>query len=140
MGSDEIIVARKMLWLVIVVALLAAVGLAQTSIVNTKEAKVSKSAAVINFGVTRVAPLGKWATVLLKSNQPDAPPIDFPLGTATPSEVCGTCHGAIYFENAFGFGADLKFKPIILKALGEPLLSMPANVPDTGTAHYLAGV
>ncbi len=73
-------------------------------------------------------------------NPSDGPSIDFPLGTATPSEVCGECHGSVYFEAAFGFGADLKWKPIIYRSLDEPLLSMPSNFPDTGTAHYLAGV
>ncbi len=68
------------------------------------------------------------------------PPISFPLGTATPSEVCGECHGAIYFEHAFGFGADLKWKPIIYRSLDEPLLSIPHPFADTGTAHHLAGV
>src|SRR6266487_178509 len=68
------------------------------------------------------------------------PSVDFPLGTATPSEVCGECHGALYFEHAFGFGADLKWKPIVYKSLDELLLSMPSNFADTGTAHHLAGV
>ncbi len=66
--------------------------------------------------------------------------VDFPLGTATPSEVCGQCHGAIYFEHAFGFGADLKWKPIIYRSPDEALLSIPAPFADTGTAHHLAGV
>lgn len=68
------------------------------------------------------------------------PPIDFPYGAATPSEFCGVCHAAIYAEHAYGFGADIKFKPIVLKSLDEPLLRIPDGFPDTGTAHHLAGV
>lgn len=68
------------------------------------------------------------------------PAIDFVLGTATPSEVCAQCHEAIYREVAFGFESDLEFKPIINQSLGEPLLAIPSRFPNTGTAHYLAGV
>src|SRR5262249_13324206 len=32
------------------------------------------------------------------------------------------------------------FKPIINQSLDEPLLAIPSNLPNTGTAHYLAGV
>src|SRR6266567_7887431 len=74
-----------------------------------------------------------------KMDPATGPAIDFPLGTATPSEVCGECHGAVYFEAAFGLGADLKWKPITALA-GDSLLSLPPQSPDTGTAHYLAGV
>jgi hypothetical protein len=68
------------------------------------------------------------------------PPVDFPLGTATPSEVCGKCHESIYFEHAFGLGADLKWNPIIYKSLDEPLLVLPSTFSDTATAHHVAGV
>ena len=34
--------------------------------------------------------------------------MQFPLGTATPSELCGACHKAIYREFATGFGSDLE--------------------------------
>src|SRR6185369_6141962 len=34
-----------------------------------------------------------------------AEPLNFPQGTATPSEVCGKCHKAIYNEFAHAFGA-----------------------------------
>jgi hypothetical protein len=36
-----------------------------------------------------------------------AAPLVFPQITATPSEVCGGCHKAIYNEFAHGFGADI---------------------------------
>src|SRR6266699_4763648 len=68
---------------------------------------------------------GKSAAVdIAKKDPATGRAIDFPLGTATPSEVCGQCHGAVYFEDAFGFGADLKWKPITAIA-GDPLLSLP---------------
>src|SRR6266542_1018554 len=75
-----------------------------------------------------------------KRNPAAEPPIDFPYGTATPSEFCGVCHAAVYAEHAYGFGADLKFNPMVLKDSNEPLLSIPEGSADTGTAHHLAGV
>jgi len=66
--------------------------------------------------------------------------VTFPLGTATPSEVCGRCHAAVYAEVAFGTGADLKWKPIIYKSLTDPLLAIPGPFFDTATGHHLAGV
>src|SRR6266496_4169020 len=53
---------------------------------------------------------------------------DFPKGTATPSEECGTCHQAIYREFAYGFGADLKFKGMVLQSSKEKRFVLPGNV------------
>ncbi len=64
---------------------------------------------------------------------------DFPAGTATPSEICGACHKAIYREFAFGFGADLKYPAIVYQSLKEKPLTLPANVSATATAHALSG-
>jgi hypothetical protein len=33
--------------------------------------------------------------------------LDFPEGTATPSDQCGACHQTIYKEYTEGFGSDL---------------------------------
>ena len=82
----------------------------------------------------------KKADAVAQKDPTAGPSIDFPFGTATPSEFCGECHGGIYFEDAFGFGADLNWKPIIYRSLDEPLLPIPSTSPSTGTAHYLAGV
>ena len=38
----------------------------------------------------------------------------FPLGTATPSEVCGECHRAILREASEGFGADVDFREVVV--------------------------
>jgi hypothetical protein len=66
--------------------------------------------------------------------------VDFPEGTATPSEFCGACHQAIYREFATGFGSDLEYKAIVYQsATGRPL-TLPANVSGTPTLHALAGV
>ncbi len=65
---------------------------------------------------------------------------DFPAGTATPSELCGACHRAIYREFATGFGADLKYPGIVYQSRQEKPLTLPANVSATGTAHALSGL
>jgi hypothetical protein len=66
---------------------------------------------------TNLRMLGLIATVALstplvghESNAGKSNPtlLEFPLGTATPSEECGACHEAIYREFAYGFGADLQ--------------------------------
>src|SRR5262249_13245106 len=66
--------------------------------------------------------------------------VDFPMSTATPSEECGVCHEAIYREFALGFGADLKYPRIVYQSREEKLLTLPANVSATATAHSLAGI
>ncbi len=66
--------------------------------------------------------------------------VDFPLGTATPSELCGACHKAIYREFATGFGSDLHYRAIIYRSPDDRLLGLPANVSATATLHALAGV
>ncbi len=75
-----------------------------------------------------------------KADPGAGPPVDFPFGTATPSAFCGQCHGMIYLEHAFGFGADLKFKPIVYRSLEETPLALPADFSDNATAHHIAGV
>lgn len=69
-----------------------------------------------------------------------AAPLVFPQITATPSEVCGGCHKAIYNEFAHGFGADIHYKDITLKSASENKLNLPAGVSGSATAHAFAGV
>src|SRR5215472_9009573 len=66
--------------------------------------------------------------------------MQFPLGTATPSEICGACHKAIYREFATGFGSDLEYKAIVYQAATGTLLTLPAHVSATATLHALAGI
>jgi len=66
--------------------------------------------------------------------------MQFPLGTATPSELCGACHKAIYREFATGFGSDLEYKAIVYQAATGTPLTLPAHVSATATLHALAGV
>src|SRR5215831_8702318 len=66
--------------------------------------------------------------------------MQFPLGTATPSEICGACHKAIYREFATGFGSDLEYKAIVYQAATGTPLTLPAHVSTTATLHALAGV
>lgn len=101
---------------------------------------VFASSGVRSQDATKSSPVQKPLSTTSKKNPAAEPPLDFPLGTATPSEACADCHQAIYNEHAFGFGADLKFKPMINQSLNEPLLVLPPGFSDTGTAHHLAGV
>jgi decaheme cytochrome c component MtrC/MtrF-like protein len=66
--------------------------------------------------------------------------MQFPLGTATPSELCGACHKAIYREFATGFGSDLEYKAVVYQSAAGKSLTLPANVSATATLHALAGV
>ena len=75
-----------------------------------------------------------------KPKQLDEGPIFWPYGAATPSEFCGACHQAIYQEHAFGFGADLSWKPMILLSTNETPFGIPADMSTRATAHHLAGV
>jgi hypothetical protein len=81
------------------------------------------------------------APSIAKKKQPmDDGPIWWPYGAATTSEFCGVCHQAIYQEHALGFGADLSWKPMVLKSLDESPFSLPPEMPATATAHHAAGV
>src|SRR5262249_24667792 len=66
--------------------------------------------------------------------------LDFPLGAATPSEACAACHWAVYMEHAFGFGADLAFKPMPYGSQSEAPLVMPTGFSTGASAHHTAGV
>ncbi|MBI5588964.1 MAG: hypothetical protein HY881_00630 [Deltaproteobacteria bacterium] len=70
----------------------------------------------------------------------EARPPDLSMKTATSSEECGSCHVAIYREYAMGFGGDLSYKGIVYKFAKDKLLTLPANVSTSGTAHSLAGL
>lgn len=65
--------------------------------------------------------------------------VTFPRGTATPSEVCGECHKAIYREYAFGFGGDSHARDAATSPSGKRDISHPSNVSSMATAHALAG-
>ncbi len=76
------------------------------------------------------------------SNQPGAavtPSKDFPKGTATPSAECGVCHRAIYREYAEGFGSDMRYPGVTLRAKGDKVLEMPAGTSVAASAHSVAG-
>src|SRR5262249_39165892 len=65
--------------------------------------------------------------------------LQFPEGTATPSELCGACHQAIYREYAEGFGADLRYGEILYESAdGKKTLGMPAQT-SMPTLHAVAG-
>ena len=83
---------------------------------------------------------GTRDTAKYQPREQSVPPVQWPLGTATPSEECGVCHQAIYREYALGFGSDLQFKGIVYKSAQDKLLNLPSHVSTGGTAHSLAGV
>lgn len=62
--------------------------------------------------------------------------VTFPQGTATPSETCGECHGAVYREYTLGIGSDNHSAHTKTKGAGN--ISMPAKVSSSGTAHATA--
>jgi hypothetical protein len=65
--------------------------------------------------------------------------LQFPDGTATPSELCGACHQAIYREYAEGFGADLQYGEILYESPGgKKVIGLPAKA-SLPSLHGLAG-
>ncbi|AJE04012.1 CxxxxCH/CxxCH domain-containing protein [Geobacter pickeringii] len=80
------------------------------------------------------------AALLALATAAGAQEMQFPEGTATPSETCGGCHKAIYREFAFGFGSDITYKPTTIPAKPGEKLDLPATVSATATAHAFAGV
>jgi len=64
--------------------------------------------------------------------------VRFPAGTATPSEVCGACHKAIFAEFMDGFGADLHTLESIPAAAGS--VQLPPRKSPNATLHALSGV
>src|SRR5512133_987916 len=74
---------------------------------------------------------------------PAAPAItpskDFPKGTATPSAECGACHQAIYREYAAGFGSDMKYPGVPLRAKGDAVLELPAGTSVAASTHAVSG-
>src|SRR5512133_1501235 len=67
------------------------------------------------------------------------PSKDFPQGTATPSADCGACHQAIYREYAEGFGGDLRYPGVRLRAQGDKVLEMAAGTSVAASAHAVSG-
>ncbi len=86
-------------------------------------------------------------TVPAQGAQPTAPRAatelvpsrDFPKGTATPAAECGACHRAIYREYAEGFGSDMRYPGVKLRAKGDETLEMPAGTSVAASAHSVAG-
>jgi nitrate/TMAO reductase-like tetraheme cytochrome c subunit len=64
--------------------------------------------------------------------------LSFPQGTATPSETCGACHGAIYQEYLLGVGSDIHASHPASQARADGKISLPARVSSSATAHASA--
>jgi nitrate/TMAO reductase-like tetraheme cytochrome c subunit len=77
------------------------------------------------------------------SSSAQAGQIEFPDGTATPSELCGSCHQAIYKEYAEGFGSDLQWPTMQDYPAADPVMHVLDGVANgmapTATAHAAAG-
>ena len=79
--------------------------------------RVSIISSVIGLAIMVMLSLGVMSGVKAEDNMSG---LKFPQGTATPSEVCGTCHVSIYREFAYGFGSDMKYKEMIRVSKNEP--------------------
>ena len=66
--------------------------------------------------------------------------ITFPLGTATPSEVCAECHRALYQEHSHGYGSDNVAMAINSSAFRKRGSGPQFAASPRGSAHALAGV
>ena len=75
-----------------------------------------------------------------KKQVPAKTNVTFPLGTATPSEVCGECHKAIYQEHSHGFGSDNPAMIIMSTAAQHRVKGPSFAASPQGTSHALAGV
>jgi nitrate/TMAO reductase-like tetraheme cytochrome c subunit len=98
---------------------------------------------MVGYGATRTA---RGLEGRLASAAAVATPIElmeFPDGTATPSELCGSCHQAIYKEFSTGFGSDLRWNDMRNYPPTEPATALLEGVAKgmsrSGTAHFLAG-
>lgn len=95
---------------------------------------------ILLFGIAALAfPLCAQQPGGVASKAAPSDTSEFPLGTGTPSEECGSCHQAIYREFAYGFGADLRFQGMIYKSNTERRLVLPGNVASGATAHAVSG-
>lgn len=65
--------------------------------------------------------------------------LDFPEGSATPPELCGTCHKAIYKEFAYGFGSDNSFHPTTMPGKPNETMTMPHGFSGSASGHAIAG-
>lgn len=81
-----------------------------------------------------------WAAAVVAMSTNMASALDFPDGTATPPEVCGGCHKAIYREFAYGFGSDIRYIKTTIPTKPDEVIKLPAEVSGTATAHAMAGM
>ena len=65
--------------------------------------------------------------------------LSFPQGSATPSETCGACHGAVYREYVLGVGSDMRPSGPGSQTVPGGTIAMPAKVSSSATAHASAG-
>jgi hypothetical protein len=100
-------------------------------------------AAIITFAAVGFLENPNRETSTSSSIQAQPALMDFPEGTATPSEVCGACHQAIYKEHTEGFGSDLYWADMKNYPPSEPGVAMlegvSRGVSRSVTAHGAAG-
>lgn len=88
-----------------------------------------------------VAAIFVWcASSMAYAAEPTPSPVklQFPEGTATPSELCGACHKAIYQEYSEGIGSDLDWRDMKLQPASKGLLSLPKGISRSATAHSIS--
>src|SRR5437899_8659149 len=91
--------------------------------------------AVATLAVATVSP----ATETVPADLTAATKMQFPDGTATPSEHCGACHVALYKEFTEGTGTDLNWAAMKFNPSSKKLLSFDEGTSKAATAHHVAG-
>jgi nitrate/TMAO reductase-like tetraheme cytochrome c subunit len=81
-----------------------------------------------------VASLSSFVMLLSFTSASFAEEVTFAQGTATPSETCGECHGAVYREYTLGIGSDNHSA----HAQAKTGISAQLRVSSSGTAHAAA--
>ncbi|GFO55366.1 hypothetical protein GMSM_23730 [Geomonas sp. Red276] len=84
----------------------------------------------------RVACFSSFMVLVSMSPLAFAEDLTFPQGSATPSETCGECHGAIYREYLLGVGSDTHSAHA--RGKDGSAIALPAKVSSSPTAHATA--
>lgn len=104
--------------------------------------RVIPSAPMLAFALLAVAFAGSFDSPLSGSAVAQTS-MQFPQGTATPSETCGACHQAIYKEFSEGAGSDMRWPTMKNYSSSEPgaalIDGVAKGVHPATTAHAAAG-
>jgi hypothetical protein len=105
----------------------------------------------VSLSVDAIATVGSYGIMRNASGETASPAtihsqaalMDFPEGTATSSELCGSCHQTIYKEHSEGLGSDLHWADMKSYPSSEPVVAILEGVSRgmarSVTAHAAAG-